>query len=58
MGRPTKKDQVLKDERNKKIVSMRKSGYPLIYIAATFNVSKSRISRILKKAVDNIKNEK
>ena len=49
VGRPTKEQQFLKDERNKKIVSMRKAGYPVTFIAGTFGLTKSRTSRIIKK---------
>ena len=41
--------KILKEERNKKIVSMRKSHYPLLYIAKIFNISESQVSRISKK---------
>ena len=41
--------KILKEERNKKIVSMRKNGYPLLYIAKIFNISESQVSRISKK---------
>jgi DNA-binding MarR family transcriptional regulator len=49
MARPTKARAVSIAQRNKKIIQMAKRGYPLVYIADYFNVTKGTISKIVKK---------
>lgn len=49
MARPTKKEAVLKLQRNTMIKSMANKGYPLVYIAAIYNISKGAVSKIVKK---------
>ena len=48
MAKPTKENKPMIIERNKKVIAMRKSGYPLSYIANLYNLSKSQVSRLYK----------
>ncbi len=57
-GRPKKEHQNLINERNRKMLSMRKNGYPITYIAGVFNLSKGRASIILTKLIKMEENEK
>ena len=48
MARPTQKEAALKVLRNEKMIAMAKRGYPSVYIAEFFGVSKGTISKIIK----------
>jgi len=45
-GRPSKKQQIAIEKRDKEIVKMYEDNYPLDYIAGYFNISKGRIVQI------------
>ncbi len=53
MARPTKEAAILIEKRNKDIMSMKQKGYPREYIAGYFNISKSRLSRIITSEENN-----
>ena len=50
MARPTKKEAVVKQLRDREIVLMVGKGYPLDYICHYFGLTKGRVSQITKKA--------
>jgi hypothetical protein len=47
MARPNKKESLAIRKRNRQILKMRMTGYPIDYIAEYFNKSKSTISEII-----------
>lgn len=48
MARPTKRQQAAIRQRNKRIVNMRNTGYPVTYIAEIFSLTKGTVSSIIK----------
>lgn len=48
MARPTKAQQAANTIRDKDILDMHQKNYPLEYIAAYYNLSKTRVVRIIK----------
>ena len=48
MARPTKREALVLQERDKKILVMINKGYPLPYVATVFNLSKGRLVQISK----------
>ena len=59
MARPTREEAGVILQRNKRIIGMIKRGYPSVYIADYFNVSKGTVSKIVSKIKGRkeIKNE-
>lgn len=49
MARPTKEQEAVNIERDKKIVKMRENGYPFQYIANYFGLTKGRVYNIYKR---------
>jgi hypothetical protein len=49
MARPNKEQLVVIQKRNKELLTMVKKGYPSDYICSFFNLSKGRVSQIIKK---------
>lgn len=46
MARPTNRESLIKSQRDKVIKIMVKKGYPIIYVAIFFNISKGTASKI------------
>jgi len=49
MARPTKEQAVVIEKRNREIMEMVEKGYPMDYIYNYFNLSKGRLSQIIRK---------
>ena len=48
-GRPSKKQQIAIEKRDKELIKMSQDGYPLDYIASYFSISKGRVVQIISK---------
>ena len=53
-GRPKKNEQFVVVERNKKMIDMRKNGYPVKYIASYHGLSTSQTWKILTKEMEKL----
>ena len=49
MARPNKKEAIVIQKRNAELLTMVQKGYPLDYICSYFNLTKGRVSQIIKK---------
>ena len=49
MARPNRVEALMKQKRDNQIVMMKFRGFPLDYIAATYNISKGRVVQILRR---------
>ena len=50
-GRPTKKQGLFKEKRDKELLEMWEKNYPLDYIAGYFNITKARVIQIKNKLI-------
>ena len=49
IGRPTKKEAIIIQQRDKELLAFFDKGYPVDYICAYFNLTKGRVSQIINK---------
>lgn len=49
MARPNRIEALMKQKRDNQIVLMKERGFPLDYIAATYNISRGRVVQILQR---------
>ena len=48
MARPNKREAIVIQKRDQELLTMVEKGYPIDYICSYFNLSKGRVSQIIK----------